>query len=68
VGVWRLRRRWEVIALLAGPVIYFCAIHLVFVSSIRYREAAMLPVLGLVAAALVPRSPLAPREESGLAH
>lgn len=56
LGVWRLRRRWELIALLAGPVLYFCVIHLVFVSSIRYREAAMLPVFGLVAAALLPRA------------
>ena len=56
VSAWRLRRRWRVLVLLAGPVFYFCAIHLVFVSSIRYREAAMLPVLGLVAAALTPRS------------
>ena len=23
--------------LLAGPLVYFCAVHLVFVSSIRYR-------------------------------
>ena len=25
------------LVLLAGPIIYFCAVHLVFVSSIRYR-------------------------------
>jgi hypothetical protein len=68
VGAWRLRRRWEAIALLAGPALYFCAIHLIFVSSIRYREAAMLPVLGLVAAALVPSSPLAAREDRGRAN
>ncbi|MBI3467944.1 MAG: glycosyltransferase family 39 protein [Planctomycetes bacterium] len=49
VGAWRLRRRVVVIVFLAGPVFYFCAVHLVFVSSIRYREAAMLPVLGLAA-------------------
>jgi 4-amino-4-deoxy-L-arabinose transferase-like glycosyltransferase len=66
LGAWRLRRRWEVIALLAGPVLYFCAIHLVFVSSIRYREAAMLPVLGVVAASLVPitNSPTVARRAS----
>jgi hypothetical protein len=52
VGAWRLRHRAEVTVLLAGPVLYFAAIHLVFVSSIRYREAAMLPVLGLAAAGL----------------
>jgi 4-amino-4-deoxy-L-arabinose transferase-like glycosyltransferase len=53
IGVWRLRRRPTTLALLAGPVLYFAAIHLVFVSSVRYREAAMLPVLGLAAAAIV---------------
>ncbi len=52
LGAWRLRRRWRVLLLLAGPLLYFAAIHLIFVSSIRYREAAMLPVLGLVAAGL----------------
>ena len=55
VGAWRLRRRVAVLLVLAGPVLYFSLIHMVFVSSIRYREAAMLPVLGLAAAALVPR-------------
>jgi 4-amino-4-deoxy-L-arabinose transferase-like glycosyltransferase len=36
-GVWN--RRWDVraVVLLAGPLIYFCLVHLVFVSSIRYR-------------------------------
>lgn len=65
-GTWRLRQRWEVIVLLAGSVLYFCAIHLVFVSSIRYREAAMLPVLGLVAAVLAPitNSPTVARRAS----
>jgi 4-amino-4-deoxy-L-arabinose transferase-like glycosyltransferase len=51
-GAWRMRQCWVTILLLAGPVIYFCAIHLVFVSSVRYREAAILPVLGLVAVAI----------------
>ncbi len=54
LGAWRLRRQWYVLAVLSGPVLYFCTIHLIFVSSIRYREAAMLPVLGLVAARLIP--------------
>jgi hypothetical protein len=52
VGAWRLRRCRVALALLAGPVLYFTAIHMVFVSSVRYREAAMLPVLGLAAAAV----------------
>ena len=36
-GVWDRRRDVRAIVLLAGPLIYFCAVHLVFVSSIRYR-------------------------------
>jgi uncharacterized membrane protein len=57
VGLWRLRRRPAAVAFLAGPVFYFATIHLVFVSSVRYREAAMLPVLGLAAAALTRTEP-----------
>ncbi len=36
-GLWDRRRDVRTIVLLAGPLFYFCAIHLVFVSSIRYR-------------------------------
>ena len=36
-GVWNRRRDMRALVLLAGPLIYFCAVHLVFVSSIRYR-------------------------------
>jgi hypothetical protein len=63
IAAWRLRDRGWIVALLAGPVVYFCVIHLVFVSSIRYREAAMLPVLGLAAACW--RRPLPQRRPSG---
>jgi 4-amino-4-deoxy-L-arabinose transferase-like glycosyltransferase len=37
VGTWNRRRDVRALVLLAGPLIYFCAVHLVFVSSIRYR-------------------------------
>jgi 4-amino-4-deoxy-L-arabinose transferase-like glycosyltransferase len=60
LGAWRQRRRWRVVAMLAGPVAYFCLIHLVFVSSVRYREAAILPALGLSASVLCPRVRIAP--------
>ncbi len=36
-GLWGRRRDLRAVVLLAGPLIYFCAVHLVFVSSIRYR-------------------------------
>jgi hypothetical protein len=37
VGLWNRRRDLRALVLLAGPLVYFCAVHLVFVSSIRYR-------------------------------
>jgi 4-amino-4-deoxy-L-arabinose transferase-like glycosyltransferase len=36
-GLWQRRRDARALVLLAGPLVYFCAMHLVFVSSIRYR-------------------------------
>jgi 4-amino-4-deoxy-L-arabinose transferase-like glycosyltransferase len=36
-GLWNRRRDVRATVLLAGPLFYFCAVHLVFVSSIRYR-------------------------------
>lgn len=36
-GGWRVRDRLWTMTLLVGPVVYFCLIHLVFVSSLRYR-------------------------------
>jgi 4-amino-4-deoxy-L-arabinose transferase-like glycosyltransferase len=45
-----IRRRaiWSM-AILAGPIIYFSALHLVFVSSLRYRLPAEYPLLILSA-------------------
>ena len=37
VGAWTRRRDLRAIVLLAGPLIYFGAVHMIFVSSIRYR-------------------------------
>jgi 4-amino-4-deoxy-L-arabinose transferase-like glycosyltransferase len=37
VGAWNRRCDLRAMVLLAGPLVYFCAVHLVFVSSIRYR-------------------------------
>jgi 4-amino-4-deoxy-L-arabinose transferase-like glycosyltransferase len=50
IGVWDRRRDLRALALLAGPLAYFLALHLIFVSSIRYRIPAMVPAFGLVGA------------------
>lgn len=47
VGAWDRRRDFRALALLAGPLAYFCVLHLVFVSSIRYRIPGEVPALGL---------------------
>jgi len=49
-GVWNRRRDPRALVLAAGPLIYFCAVHLVFVSSIRYRipgEIIAAPLAGI---------------------
>lgn len=48
VGLWDRRRDARSLVLLAAPVLYFAAIHLVFVSSIRYRIPGFVPAFGLV--------------------
>jgi 4-amino-4-deoxy-L-arabinose transferase-like glycosyltransferase len=49
IGAWRtLGRGWPYI-LCWLPAIYLTMLHIIFVSSIRYREPAMLPLLALVA-------------------
>ena len=47
VGAWDRRRDLRALALLGGPLLYFCGLHLVFVSSIRYRVPGLVPALGL---------------------
>ncbi|REJ71947.1 MAG: hypothetical protein DWQ34_17980 [Planctomycetota bacterium] len=47
----RLRVAWFLL-LTAGPILYFTALHLVFVSSLRYRLPAEYPLLVLTAAGL----------------
>lgn len=47
VGVWDRRRDFRALVLLGGPLAYFCGLHLVFVSSIRYRIPGLVPALGL---------------------
>ena len=52
LGAWDLRRDFRALVLLAGPLAYFCALHMVFVSSIRYRIPGEVPAMGLAAVGL----------------
>jgi 4-amino-4-deoxy-L-arabinose transferase-like glycosyltransferase len=51
-GAWDRRRDLCALVLLAGPVLYFCAVHSVFVSSIRYRIPAEIAAMPLAAIGL----------------
>lgn len=52
VGAWVLRRDWGLLAITAGPILYFAALHLIFVSSVRYRLPGEYPLLVLTAVGL----------------
>jgi 4-amino-4-deoxy-L-arabinose transferase-like glycosyltransferase len=53
VGAWRFRSRGWPLWLLMLPAVYFTCLHVVFVSSIRYRQPAMLVLVILAAAVIV---------------
>ena len=61
-GAWDRRRDPRALVLLAGPLLYFWALHAVFVGSIRYRIPGALPAMGL--AALGARSLLGGRRKA----
>lgn len=52
-GAWRFARRDWPYLLLVLPAIYFTCLHVIFVSSLRYRQPAMLALIILAAACLV---------------
>jgi 4-amino-4-deoxy-L-arabinose transferase-like glycosyltransferase len=52
MGAWQLRWCMRTVALCLAPAAYLTALHIVFVSSIRYRQSAMLPLVMLAAAAI----------------
>ncbi len=56
VGAWRFRRRGWSTAICWLPAAYLTLMHMVFVSSLRYREPPLLALLVLAAAACLFRS------------
>jgi hypothetical protein len=54
-GIWKYSRRGWPYVLAWLPAVYLTLLHMVFVSSIRYREPAMLCLLVLAAAAIARR-------------
>ena len=53
LGLWTRRDAGSTWILLAGPLLYFCCLHMIFASSTRYRTPAEVPAMGLTAAGLV---------------
>ena len=52
-GAWVNRREFWSLLILAGPIFYFATLHMVFVSSLRYRLPAEAPLAVLAAVGLV---------------
>jgi hypothetical protein len=50
---WRCRREWPTAWLLWAPAVYLTCLHTIFVSSLRYRQPALLPLMVLTAAVIV---------------
>jgi hypothetical protein len=56
IGAWQTVRRGPAYWLCWLPAVYLTLVHLIFVSSIRYREPAMLPLIALAAIAVAGRT------------
>ncbi|MFI5459551.1 MAG: ArnT family glycosyltransferase [Isosphaerales bacterium] len=61
LGAWDRRRDPRALVLLGGPLLYFCALHVVFASSMRYRIPGEMSALGLAAIGLTTLVPSARR-------
>jgi hypothetical protein len=68
VGGWRFATRGWPYALCLLPALYFTLLHVVFVSSIRYREPAMMTLIVLAAGAAVQSSKFKVRSSSNAKH
>jgi 4-amino-4-deoxy-L-arabinose transferase-like glycosyltransferase len=53
IGIARLRDNWPALIICVSPILYFSALHMVFVSSLRYRLPAEYPLLVPAAAGLL---------------
>jgi hypothetical protein len=53
IGIRQLRRNWPALLLCIGPILYFSALHTVFVSSLRYRLPAEYPLAVVAAVGLL---------------
>jgi hypothetical protein len=53
VGLWAHHRDWRLLLVTLGPAVFFAAVHMLFVGSIRYRLPAEMPLWVLAAAGIV---------------
>jgi hypothetical protein len=66
VGVWRFTSRGWRYMLTWLPAVYLTMLHVVFVSSIRYREAAMMALCVLAAGVVAEASRRAGGKDDGM--
>jgi 4-amino-4-deoxy-L-arabinose transferase-like glycosyltransferase len=65
IGLWSIRRDLWGLLIVAGPIVYFCLLHLLFVSSLRYRLPAEYPLLAASAIGIQRMAALLRAREKG---